>query len=181
MWESQPWFHQLLKLKPQLKGHISPRLPRQHGTTEKPQLDCSRLQDIWQQQAIQQGWDPETAQVLQHARAPSTQKAYNSALRKCKKFCDQHHKTFPPHCTADLARFLDVATRGASRPLNTIKRCCAALASLDDKDIPLEGPLIIKMKQALVSSRTTLPQKSGDSNINIEKILDYIHKEIPKS
>jgi hypothetical protein len=115
-----------------------------------------------------------------HARL-AHKKPITQPYENAKKFCDQHHKTFPPHCTADLARFLDVATRGASRPLNTIKRCCAALASLDDKDIPLEGPLIIKMKQALVSSRTTLPQKSGDSNINIEKILDNIHKEIPKS
>lgn len=161
----------------QLETHVPSGIPGQCGTIEKPSMASCRIQDLWKRQALEQGWDEDTANLLSFSRSPNTERTYNSILAKCQRFCQQQEIPFPPQRTADLAKFLDVASRGTERPENAIKLCCAALLALDDKRIPLKDPLILRMKQALISTRTTRPQKSG-SILEIEKILEFVRTQL---
>jgi hypothetical protein len=72
---------------------------------------------------------------------------------------------------------LDVATRKTKRPEDILKRCCAALRALGDKEIPLDHELIAKVKEGIIAERTTAPMESGKV-VDIAPIVSWIRSNL---
>jgi hypothetical protein len=89
------------------------------------------------------------------------------------QFCEQYGIPFPPHTTASLALWLDVSTRNSERPEGILKKCFGALRHLHDDKIPLDDPLIQKVKDGIIEHRTTKPMKSGEV-FDIQPLIQWI-------
>ena len=133
--------------------------PRTH---EKQDLGTGSLESIWQACLSGLGWSERAIQQYMLSLALSTRVGYNSALDKCRQFCEQREINFPPQHTSDLAEFLCKLSDSSARPRSMLCTTIAALASVyshrGDSDLT-KDMCIVRLITSLIKSSTVIPMK----------------------
>ena len=130
------------------------------GTNKEQRMENLRLQDVWRQRLIEEGWEQSARERFLLAWASSTLSLYNRQIEKFREFC-KDKDDFPNVDTACIADFLCSVAEKSSRPKSIVHTSLAALKGLYEAlgvPSPVDSPLISRLSCALVKCETTQPR-----------------------
>ena len=122
-------------------------------------MEDIRLESVWEEKMLKQGWSKVATQYLTKKWAPTTLASYEKIIAKLKDFCELSDSPFPDIDTATLADYLCKIARQSSRPKSMLNSTLAAIAALSEA-YSTENPVtvdIIHLVNALIKTETTRP------------------------
>jgi site-specific recombinase XerD len=119
-------------------------------------------------------WSENSISLLRRGLRQNTLTKYDAWLVNCAAFCEKRGEIFPPTKSSLIADWLVNITLHTDRPEPTIKTACAALSSINIRgDIPIDDPLLARLKKGIIDARTSRPMKQGVL-FDIQILLDFL-------
>ena len=123
-------------------------------------METIRLEDLWLQRLISEGWTYRAAKQFRFSWAISTLAHYNRYIKNLKEWCEENKVNFPPKSKSDLVNFLCTVADKSQKPNSMLKNYSAALTHLYDvlneQNLMTESD-IKRFVTALVKSGTSEP------------------------
>ena len=151
-----------------LTAHTSAKQPQNmlvHGiktrTSEKCEVATFRLETIWKEKLIKDGWTERSATQMSLGLAPSTLALYNRILQRLKSFCEKFNYAFPPDRESNLVDFLCEVADRSERPKSQLNCTLAALSKLYKAlDLPnlTTSESVKGLVTALIKTQTSQPR-----------------------